>query len=465
MARSYPLAKLPNWVNRLKPESPMQSSSSTPERDGLKLLTLMLTSRTWVHRRVSALRLDTEGTTRQSVSVDITLPSDLAIEAEATSKRVVVPLGMLAKGAKQRLDAKHDGKGVAVLGRQQNSRMATDMLYAAVQRLPRKGEQDLPTDLAVLSRVVEASPEEAQSAFDAYEAWKRTSLDADRFQVRDRGLLVFVDLLIERLARNFLFLVELDADLVAIRTTLKYSLDQDLPELEGRGPQQIVFKYSIPDFGYAASQHVEVEVPRGLCLRTIDFVEFDRRGIAAQSIGYTAPNPTRLAHAVLAPKAITHTGDAWVEAVPSKQGLYSFSLWASIITVVLVLASIGLRVFNLEVLREERLIPSPAASIILVTPALLLSWLSKEPEHELVARLLAPLRHVLLACGGILLTMAVLAAVPFTPVVWHMLWFVVYEATACMALYAATVFAGYRLKSDPTISVEPKKGDPDESGT
>lgn len=425
----------------------------------------MMASPKWVNRRVSALRLDAEGGTRQSVSVDITLPEELAIEAASTSSRVVVPVGMLEKGAKHRLDATHNGKGVAVLGRQQNSEFATEMLWEAVRRLPRKGDPDRPTDTFVLARVVEAAADEARTALDAYEKWKENELAIAQFHDVDKGLLAFVDLLLERLARNYLFLVELDAKFVGVRTTVKYSLDQDLPELEGRGPQQILFKYSIPDFGFAASQHVEVEVPKGLCLRTIDLVESDRNRVAAQSVGYKAPNPTRLAHAVLTPKSVGHDGDAWVAAVPSKQGIYPFSKWAAIITVLIVFASLALRIFNHEILRTEQLIPSPAASIILVTPALLLSWLSKEPEHELVARLLAPMRNVLLACGGILLTMAVLAAVPFNPLVWNVLWCCVYGGTLAMAIYADRVFEGYSKKSDRRDNLGAMKGEPNEPGS
>ncbi|WP_307422529.1 hypothetical protein [Pseudarthrobacter defluvii] len=363
-----------------------------------------------------------------------------------------MPLGMLVKGAKQRLDAKHDGKGVAVLGRVDNSRLAIKMLHDAARNLPRLSSANEPDDGTVFAAVVESDAADSSTKVDAYEDWKASSLDSRNFTESHKRRLLLLDMLVARLAKNYLFLVELDADLVGTRTTLKYSLDEDLPELEDRGPQQIRFKLSIPDYGFAASQHVEFEVPKGLCIQSIDFVAFDRKLLAIQSSGHSVTSPTRTAHEVLAPKSVFHTADAWVAAAPARQGVFSFSKWAAVITTFIVLATIPVRIWNNEVLRPEALIPSPAASIILVTPALLLSWMSKEPEHELVARLLAPLRGILLASGGILLTMAVLAAVPVSPWIWWGSWFIIYGATAWMAIHASIVFSSYKKVVGPDYS-------------
>lgn len=450
--------RIPTWADRGKRDGG-GASKANAELAGLRLLALLATSRKWVHRRVTALRLDAEGTTRQSTSVDITVPEDMAIVATSRN-RVIVPLGMLAKGAKQRLDAKHDGKSVSVLGRAEHSKLAVGMLEDAARKLPRKAPADSAEDRPIFSAVVSADENDSAAALRAYESWKDSALDRDNFTEGHKRRVLLIDMLVSRLAGNYLFLVELDVDYVGIRTTLKYSLDQELPELEDRGPQQIRFKYGIPDFGFAASQHVEFEVPKGLCLQSIDLVAFDGRQVAVQASGHESNKPTRVAHEVLSPKSLFHSGDAWVAAVPARQGVFSFSKWAAVVTVLLVLGTLAIRVWNNEILRPEALIPSPAASIILVTPALLLSWMSKEPEHELVARLLAPLRKILLACGGILLTIALLAAVPLAPWTWWVLWFVIYGATAWMAFYSLRVFAGYSKKSEVTTNLEGTKGDP-----
>lgn len=436
------LKRMPRWMGRVRFPG-ISNPPATDDLSGLQLLALLATSRKWVHRRVTALRLDAEGTTRQSTSIDITVPEDMAIPA-SSKNRVVVPLGMLVKGAKQRMDAKHDGKGIAVLGRVDNSRLAIKMLHDAARSLPRLTSVNASADSLVFAAVVESEAAESSTAVDAYANWKASSLDSQSFSDSHKRRLLLLDMLVARLAKNYLFLVELDADFIGTRTTLKYSLDEDLPELEDWGPQQIRFKLSIPDYGFAASQHVEFEVPKGLCIQSIDFVAFDRNSLAVQSSGHAATRPTRTAHEVLAPKSVFHSADAWVAAAPVRQGVFSFSKWAAVVTTLIVLATIPVRVWNNEVLRPEALIPSPAASIILVTPALLLSWMSKEPEHELVARLLAPLRGILLACGGILLTMAVLAAVPVSPWIWWILWFIIYGATAWMAVHASIVFSSYK---------------------
>lgn len=433
-------------------------SSELDELAALNLLLLLINSRTWVHRRVDALRLDLEGSTRRFVSVDITMPEAYKIEA-ASENRIVVPLGMMRKGAIQRLDAKQDSKGLAVLGRRQNSTLALNMLRTAVKSLPRKESASADDEIRVLENIVETEPSDAHAAHAAYTAWKYEALDTKNFSERDIRRLIIVDALARRLVRHYIFLVEIDSNFVGTRTTLKYSLDQDMPEIDTREREtQIRFNYKLPDFGFAESQHMELEVPSGLCIESFSFMAFDTKMVLQQEKSIDLPAASRVAHAVLNPKRSDYDGEVWAYTVPSREGIYRFAKWAAIITASLVVATVAARCFDKQLLRPEAIIPSPAASIILIAPALLLSWMSRKPEHTLVTRLLAPLRRIVLSCAGILVTMAVLAAVPVAPVVWNIAWSLVYLATAWMAIYSIKIFRGYRKRSGDTITVNKTEG-------
>lgn len=432
------------------------SDSNDRDLAGLQLLLLLINSRSWAHRRVDALRLDLEGTTRRFISVDITIPEDLAIPADSR-KRIVVPLGVMRKGAIQRLDARQDSRGLAVLGRADNSRRAVRMLLAAVAGLPRTEKALGQQDAELMERLVGSDSASAGANLEAYAIWKARTLEIQKFTDRDQRRLIAVDVLINRLVTHYIFLVEIDSDNIGVRTTVKYSLDQEMPLFMKRG-YPIRFHFKLPDFGFAESQHMEVEVPNGLCLTSFDFVAFDERHIVRQ-VASEPPLPgSRIAHAVLNPLRSDLRGEVWTRAIPSREGIYKFANWAVAITTLLVIATGAARMFDRELLRPETTIPSPAASIVLIAPALLLSWMSRRPEHPLVIRLLAPLRSIVLACASILVAMAILAAVPVSVETWNVVWILIYLATLWTALYALTISSRYRRKSQDAFTLSSKGG-------
>lgn len=424
------------------------------ELPALQLLYLLINSRTWVHRRVDALRLDLEGSTRRFVSVDITMPEAYAIPA-ASRNRIIVPLGMMRKGAIQRLDAKQDSKGIAVLGRRENSDLALKMLQAAVKGLPRRQSASLEDETRVLENIVEAEPGSAGSAHDAYKAWKERTLDRENFSERDKRRLIILDVFASRLVGHYIFLVEIDSKYVDTRITLKYSLDQEINPAMRFWGSQIRFHFKLPDFGFAESQHMELELPSGLCINHFFLMAFDHTRVMRQVHRITLPPARRVAHAFLNPDRSDFEGEAWAYTLPSKEGLYRFAKWAATVTSMLVVATIIARCFDREVLRPEAIIPSPAASIILIAPALMLSWMSRKPEHPLVSMLLAPLRRIVLACAAVLVMMAVLAAVPVAPLTWHVTWVFIYIGTLLMAVYAWSIFRGYNTTPKDTITMKP----------
>jgi hypothetical protein len=138
----------------------------------------------------------------------------------------------------------------------------------------------------------------------------------------------------------------------------------------------------------------------------------------------------RLGHVALSPSQRFYKGRVSVEVVPAAQGLFLFTKVAVACIAVLVLVAQLVRIYNSDILGPKAEIPSPSASILLIGPALLFSWMSRSQEHNLVVELLAPLRRVLAICALVLLGTAVLAAVPVTPAVWFVAWFAIGLLTA-----------------------------------
>ncbi|MET3904410.1 hypothetical protein [Paenarthrobacter sp. 4246] len=412
------------------------SVEKRPKHDpGTSLLGLMLQSQTWVHRRVDALRLDAEGTTRRHVSIDITAPSGFMISG--SEDRFIIPIAILEKGTKRKLDATHAGKSISVLGRQDNGSLAVEMLTTSLIHLLPLQEEDVKEAKAVISKVVFSRPKaEAESALIEYLNWIAVRKDG----AKSPKMLEVTNSMVQQLAHNFLFLVELDSDLLDTRTTVKYALNQEAPEVHKRGFKRVRFDYPVPDFGFAASQHLEVEVPEGLVVSRLELTETGPSESDSKSDIDANPNGHRLGHVALSPSQRFFTGRAFVDVVPTTQGLFFFTKLAVACIVLLFISAQLVRVFNGYILGPKAEIPSPSASILLIGPALLFSWMSRTQEHNLVVQILSPLRRVLGRCALALLGTAVLAAIPVTPLVWCLGW-VIIGAFTISALWGLIRFA------------------------
>lgn len=99
--------------------------------DDVKLFSLLTDSRKWVHRRVDALRLSTDGLTRRYVSLDFTIPKESMIVL--SDDQVVVPIGLIGKNSLRRLDIKDaTGRSLSILETSHNAGYAVRFLQAMV---------------------------------------------------------------------------------------------------------------------------------------------------------------------------------------------------------------------------------------------------------------------------------------------------------------------------------------------
>ena len=450
----------------------------------------MLVNDQWVHRQVDSLRIDTDGYSRRHVSLDITVPHDALPWPNSDSRQVSAPIGVLEKRVLQNFDVSLDGSPVPVLTRQQNGAVSRAFLGYLLRNihLPSDHESELEKEIGKVvdydgrDRDDGTPPSSIESALRrAFSAVENLTPDA---ATSARLLTTYVDLL----TNNFLFSVVLPADLRGKRIVVKYSFDQRL-DVKGTlvAPSLLTFSYVAPQAWSSASYHVEFDLPPSLAIVAVTSVKHDLRespihqgnyngeavadGFGADPPGRSAGSDPESAHEeqtssiTNAPElgsprshvALRPPGDIQLQelragTIPIAQGIRTFTNWTTVVVVLLVLLSIPIRMWNIGVALPFTA-PSPVAPVILIGPALFLSWLSRSREHDIVSRLLLPLRCVLICCAAILLLLAVLAAVPMQVWLWHVMWIVIYLLTSIVALVAWRVRRTYSAYS-PTPDVD-----------
>jgi hypothetical protein len=83
------------------------------------------------------------------------------------------------------------------------------------------------------------------------------------------------------------------------------------------------------------------------------------------------------------------------------------------------------RTHVLEIVGADFKVPSQAVSLLLLGPALFLSWMARAPEHRTLAALLLPLRVMLIICTAVLILAGVGVAVPLVLWAWNLVWWTV----------------------------------------
>ena len=394
---------------------------------GVNLLWLLNNSPEWVHRRVDSLRLDADGTTRRFVSLDLTVPQ--AMKCQGSAGRVMVPMGVLEKGTKQKFDATYEGKSIPVLGRKDNSLVVAQILRASQPLVfsERTNNDEDPTALFI--SITSCDPSDSESVWERYIDWSESVVgDLDLTPSQQSELEAF-DVLVDQMTKNFVLLAEVDEYVLGRRVVMKYAFDQDEPTNSYPGTSSAVIAQDVPDLGFAASHHVELEVPSGLFVQKLELIELRGEGDDQQDLIARKRSSGRVAHVNINPSSPDAMGVLRAEIGVVKQGVFSFTIVTVWALLVAVLGATAVRMFNENVIRGEPEIPSPAASILLIGPALLVSWMSRSPEHPMVSGMLKPLRRMLILSAFSLLVMAGLAAVKVQPWLWQSAWVVILVLT------------------------------------
>lgn len=445
-------------IRRLQATACKKRVKDTTARDVGAIYFRLLVDDGWVHRQVDSLRLDPEGYTRRHVSLDVTVPDRI----ECKDEQAFLPLGFLQKRVIQRFDVTHEGKSLPVLTSRENGEISsafTDHLVRGAE-LPPEHEHEVGK---ALRKVVEYnSADGGENPLKAARAALKAAFSAvpkmsDNAQIHAGLLASYVELF----ADNFMLVVVIPTKLISQRIVIKYSLDQPFTvDDRWSSISSLTFKYTPASCWSNTSYHVEIDLPPSLVI-----TEVLRKPISPRtSVGTHVEAPPHIAsapsfggsrsHIVLTTQPVVEENiELSITTAPGPQGIRRFTGWTAAIVLLLVLASIPARLCNM-VVADSFTIPSPVAPVVLVGPALLLSWIGRSREHDVVSNLLLPLRAVLMVCSLVLVLLAVLAAVPVEVLVWHIIWWAIYFLTAVSAVLTAILYLSYRaatLRSRQTL--------------
>lgn len=401
-----------------------EAADSADSEIGIRLLDLIESSQNWMHRRVDSIRLDPVGETRIHVSIDMTIPEARKLIYE-NSKQIVLPITTIQKGGITRLDTGAvNGSSTCVLNTFQNSLCAEYILKACAEKYLPKCM--LSRDLAgKLHELVHCPPDTSARIYNDFESWLlREARLSSAATNRADGIALFL-LYANNFAHNFLFLVSVDALAANRRIVLKYSRDVSIEMGGTYGGLILEVEGAISDFGLAKSHHIEFRVPFNLKILTFLLFETSADGKITKMDDYLEERgeERHIAQCALAPSNRFSQGQWVIKIAPVGQGILRFTHFASLVLAGLLLAGTVVRTFDLPLVAwDASTLPSPAVSLLLVGPALLLSWLSRAKEHPVLQKTMAPMRNTLLAQTAVLAVLAVLASVDLRAWVWNTMW-------------------------------------------
>lgn len=402
----------------------------------VSLAWLILNSPQWVHRRVDALRMGENGRSRWHISHDVTVPEEFSIPG--SRNRMVVPLGSLRKGALKNVDTSGAGSAsLSILGAEDNGTYAVDMLLMMAESLLGKETARTLRCREVITKVVRADHALQNDAAREFRVWLSESVTSS--EVPSKGpeferRLDFFQEFVSAFATTFLLLIEVDSSLAGTRCVIKYSRDDTAPERIDPASQQLAWE--IPDYGFARSYHLEVEVPPGLVYTELEILEIDSNGVSSFRALDTPPKPQVIAHLACTPNERMASAVAGLTLSPSRQGQYKVSRFSAVtVFVIAVLAWVSSMMPGVVVASDSG--PASAAvSLLLTGPALMLSWFSRSPEHEVIAWIMRPYRKMLLLSVAALFLMAAAAAFPLVSPVKELIWFpVLFVQTWALGLF------------------------------
>ncbi|MGY1985389.1 hypothetical protein ACI792_04110 [Blastococcus sp. SYSU DS0669] len=350
---------------------------------------------------------------RRRVSLDCTPPPEPGLAAEASERvlpsiefvkgQVLVPIAMISKAVMRSLDVSDSGgASLPVANTAQNGEVAWAALCHALSQVT----DPLPGQLVKsLAEIAQGAP--AAAALQAEDLLSTGQVDG--VQVFDpQAVPAAVGDLVRDLADNFLMLVLLPANDVGTRQILKYSFHwRSVPEANTTWLNRVLTafgfssaEYSLEAHGasWAASYHLEVHAPPGLTSTGLELPPREAGGApAGQDL---TVDPVAHVHGSYPDQPPLEPRARLQLAVPFP-GLRATALLVSLFSAVIFVLEQVLPGAP-EALRDAG---DGAAALLLAAPAIVLALLSRSGENILEARLLFPLRAVVLGCA-LLLTAA-----------------------------------------------------------
>jgi len=345
----------------------------------------------------------------------------------------MVPVTFMRKGALKNFDmALAGGEAVPVLGREENLAVATAAVLSELQSADAFRDRRL---VEAVHAIVGGEPDAAAPAFiDLVDEGRHEgALVLDPSQLSQYG----VDLL-GNLVENYLMIALIPATMAGERTILKYAAHWDvtnwgrgvswrreLTAAAGISAAELQVDLSSP--ADARSYHLEVHAPAGLLASSLTLSGSGKSTEPPQG------EPSTLAHAV-------HSGPdlpdetARLELVVPSGGLRMVCLLVALFTAAVFWLERALQGGHGAMLEAS----DGSVAILLAAPAVALALLSRAAESDITARLLRPLRGIVIGCSALLIMAAAsLVGVLHEPFMGA-LWWGGTVITSLAAMYAAS---------------------------
>jgi hypothetical protein len=392
---------------------------------GPALLDLVLTRRTWVHRRVDHIEFIDDVRVRRSVSVDFTLPRWQKYKDAISvlpSGFCLVPVALPRKGLLRGFDVRDEaGSALPVLTKRQTQRLGILLLIgrAVVVKKEKAIREDLDvnTETELAKLVLEDSPSKAGQSYEQLlGAYKKSSSALLRALATDDVL----PALMADLAKHFILCAVLRAA-PGERRIIKFSYEEylrlrtparrlgwisgtNIRGLLGWGPVEFDAQVTV---GVSESSHVEIPTPNELFLERAELLgPFE----ADEPRGELGDGPAERAHLH---GSFSRARDCDLELSIRLQpgGIVT----AALLTCLLVVAFLGGGLVA-RITWNAQPVGEVPALILLAIPGLFAAYFFTPGRHRLLRKAFAGLQAVVLGLATLSLLAAALIAVKSPPI-------------------------------------------------
>jgi hypothetical protein len=421
------------------PTRPLDAPADEPTRsDGQKLIELILGSEDWIHRQVERVDIQPTGDTIHNISMDLTVPVDLALAGSRGA--VLVPVTLLQKGPLSCFSVVGpDELPVPLLESGANSRLSATFLRALAAATYGYRPADEPFEVSLFVEDIVSA--DLRRGRQATERLRRFLTGLDDAAVDPVESATFFSM-VEVFSRCFLMTVELDARLLGRRCVLKYSYLDTRNDPHDRPRYEM--SWDLEHFGVAGSYHFELLSPQLLEIASLTLTDVTGSEVHLVSADLP-PDGASTAHLAVRPRARLSTAAVVVGLVPRRYGVVSQSFAATWLVAGMFAVVVAGRHLRDAVLPGATVAPT-AAAILSAAGAIALTWIARTPEDRIVAAVLRRPRRHLLGAGALLILAGLFMAVPIPDPVRSVGWWVMLVA----AIGVATASTVHRRRSRPS---------------
>lgn len=423
------------------PTRPADAPAAEPSRsDGQKLIELILGSEDWIHRQVERVDIQPTGDTFHHVSLDLTVPPELALAGSRGA--VVVPVTLLQKGPLSRFSViDPEERPTPLLESAANSRLSATFLRALAAATYGYPPAQEPFEVGLfITDIVSADLRRGRQATERLREFLQDRDDAAIDPVEAATFFSMVEVF----SRCFLMAIELDAALLGRRCVVKYSYLDTRSDPHDRPRYEM--SWDLAHFGVAGSYHFELLSPQLLEIASLTLTDVTGTEVHLVS-AELPPDGVSTAHLAVRPRARLSTAAVVVGLVPRRYGVVSQSFAVTWLVAALFAAVVVGRHLRDFVLPGAVVAPT-AAAILSAAGAIALTWIARTPEDRIVAAVLRRPRRHLLGAGALLILAGLYMAVPIPDPARTAGWW----AMLLAAIGVATAATVHRRRSRPRRS-------------